>query len=209
MPSEVPLVIFARAPRPGATKTRLIGALGAERAARLYAAFVTDVRRKGDLAGLREQLWVAHPDDVDAYEAPRLQRGADLGARMSHALGDALERADRALLIGTDSPTLPAAYLRLAADALDAADVVFGPSADGGYYLIGARGSAPALGGASVRWSTPHALADSRAKVAGRRVATLPPWYDVDTPEDLRLLRVHLALDPRAAPATAAALAAF
>jgi len=167
------------------------------------------VRRTVDLAGLREELWVAHPDDAPAYDAPRLQAGETLGARMSHALADALRRADRALLIGTDAPTLPRGFLARAARALDTAEVVLGPSADGGYYLIGARGSAPDLGGPAIRWSTPHALADTRARVSGRRVATLPPWYDVDTPEDLRLLRLHLALDPSAAPATAAALAAF
>jgi len=210
MRSDVPpVLVFARAPRPGGTKTRLIPRVGAEGAATLYAAFVTDVRRTVDLAGLAAQVWVADRDDAAAYDAPRVQRGDDLGARMSHALTDALDRADRALLIGTDAPTLPAAYLGRAARALDVADVVFGPSADGGYYLIGARGRAPALGGGGVRWSTRHALADSLARVDGRRVAMLPPWYDVDTPEDLRLLRLHLALDPRAAPATARALAAF
>ena len=121
-----------------------------------------------------------------------------------------LDRAPAALLVGSDLPTLPTVPLLAAASVLreDRSDVVLGPSADGGFYMIGARGDAPRLG-PGVRWSTAHALADTRARLAPRRVAMVRPWYDMDTPEDLRLLRAHLALAPEAAPRTTAVLVDF
>lgn len=204
----VTVIVFARAPRPGRTKTRLVPALGEAGAARLHAAMLEDVLATvASVPGLAVELWCP-AEDVAALPGARAQRGEDLGARMTDALADALERAPRALLIGSDLPTLPAARLAEAVDALDAAEVVLGPSADGGFYLVGARGSAPPLG-PGVRWSTRSALADTRARLGDRAVALVGPWYDVDTPEDLRLLRAHLALAPGAAPATAAALADF
>ena len=206
-PETVALIIFARAPRPGHTKTRLIPALGPGGSARLYAAFLKDtLARANALDGFEVEVWAAAEADQAFFDSSRLQEGADLGERMSHALQDALTRHERALVIGTDAPTLPEAHLVAAGRALEAHDVVLGPSADGGYYLIGARAPAPRLEG--VRWSSAHTLDDTVASLRGRRLALLRPWYDVDTPGDLRLLRAHLALRPAAAPATAEALAA-
>ncbi|MBX3274385.1 MAG: TIGR04282 family arsenosugar biosynthesis glycosyltransferase [Sandaracinaceae bacterium] len=204
---EAPLLVFGRAPRPGTTKTRLIGALGAAGAAQLSAAFLADVLATSARVAPAVELWCP-PEDVEEMEGARPQRGDDLGARMTHALADALSRAPAALLIGSDVPTLPASHLAAALDALARHDVVLGPSADGGFYLIGARGEVPDLGG-PIRWSSRHALDDVRARLRGLRVGLARPWYDVDTEEDLRLLRAHLALDPRAAPRSAATLADF
>ncbi len=202
---DVALIVFARAPRPGHTKTRLIPALGADGSARLYRAFLEDTLAKArGLDGFEVEIWAATAEDRALLGPCRSQVAGDLGARMSHALADAQRRAERALLIGTDVPTLPPACLEAAAAALTTHDVVLGPSADGGYYLIGSRAPAPSLAG--VRWSSSHALADTIGGLGDRRVALLRPWYDVDTPADLRLLRAHLALRPTAAPATAAAL---
>ncbi|MEQ8458595.1 MAG: TIGR04282 family arsenosugar biosynthesis glycosyltransferase [Sandaracinaceae bacterium] len=199
---RVEVAVFARAPRPGATKTRLIPALGAAGAAALYGAFLEDTLAK--LEGLDARIWAASADDVEALSAHglpvSLQPDADLGARMEAAMRVARGTHDAGLVIGTDAPTLPATRLREAIDALTRHDVVIGPSADGGYYLIGAR---EPLRFAEVRWSTPHALADTLASIGERRVRLLRPHYDVDTPEDLALLRTHLRLKPRAAPATA------
>jgi len=198
------IAVFARAPRPGRTKTRLIPALGPEGAAALYAAFLEDTLTK--LEGLDARLWAASEADAPALEGRgwpvSAQVGGDLGARMSHAIADGLGRADGVIVIGTDAPTLPPARLRDAIDALRTHDAVLGPSADGGYYLIGSR--APVSFGA-VRWSTRHALADTLAGL-GSPARLLRPWYDVDTPDDLALLRAHLALRSRDAPATSRAL---
>jgi len=131
------------------------------------------------------------------------QTPGDLGARMAHAIGQGA-----ALVVGTDVPTLPHAILSHAIDALAGHDVVLTPAADGGYVLIGSR-SDPAYLRAAIRWSSRHALADTlrAARAQGLRVALTAPHHDVDTIEDLRVLRAHLGLDPGAAPRTAAVIA--
>ncbi|HJL17824.1 MAG TPA: TIGR04282 family arsenosugar biosynthesis glycosyltransferase [Sandaracinaceae bacterium LLY-WYZ-13_1] len=214
MPAEpsVAVAIFARAPRAGRTKTRLAAAIGAERAASLYRAFLDDVVAKVRAwPTARPVLWAAAPDDVAPLAAlhpdleVRPQPAGDLGARMGSALADGLTRGPRTLLIGSDVPTAPSALLRAAARALEHAGSVWGPVADGGFWLVGARDRPPDLAG-GVRWSSRHALADSLRRAPPGRAVLLRPWYDVDTPEDLRLLRAHLAVRPRDAPVTAAAL---
>lgn len=209
-----PLALFARVPEAGKSKTRLAPALGEEGAATLYAAFLEDaVRFALAVPQLEPSLWAASEAEREilAERFPKIptrtQCEGSIGERMQAALADGIAQAGRAFVIGTDSPTLPPRLLREANAALEEADVVFVPAADGGFVLIGARGDAPRLD-AEIRWSTPHALEDTEASLiaAGRRVARTSPWYDVDTPEDLRLLETHLTLRPRTAPATATAL---
>ena len=215
-----PLVVFGRAPVPGRCKTRLVPALGTTGATALYRAFLADTLERVADATFLPALWLAddqdHPALFDATTAcgraladrirampRRTQPAGDLGERMRAALAEGIEMHGRALVIGSDAPTLPRAYLRAAHRALDAVDLVLGPSADGGYYLIGAR-VVPTLAG--VRWSTRHALTDTRRVNSMISLAFLSPWYDVDTPRDLSLLRAHLSLAPMAAPRSAAAL---
>ena len=208
---QVALLIFAKAPRPGRVKTRLATLLGDEGAARLYAAFLEDTWATASaLAGVRPELWAASRDDAVGL-APhpcRVQIAGDLGVRMHAAMADALGRASRVLLVGSDHPTVPPALFLDAVRALETHEVVLGPSADGGFFLVGARTAAVDFD-PGVRWSSRAALADTLAGLAGRSVRLTRPWYDVDTPEDLRVLRAHLAIRPAAAPATAAMLASF
>ena len=117
------------------------------------------------------------------------QRGADLGARMSRLLSDLLaEGYAGAIAVGTDTPTLPTAYLVEACEALrsGAADVVLGPSEDGGYYLIGLGAPAPELF-VDMPWSTATVYAETlaRARAGGRRISRLADWFDVDRVPDL------------------------
>jgi hypothetical protein len=93
----------------------------------------------------------------------------------------------------SDSPTLPADYVRQAFTALEAADVVLGPCEDGGYYLIGLNRPAPRLL-REVPMSTPDVMRDTLA-IADRdklNVALLPTWYDVDTAQELERLKAEL-----------------
>ena len=208
------LTLFGRAPVAGATKTRLIPSLGAQGAASLYRAFLEDVTERfasafdvrlacaGDLAHPDlQRLSSEHGLDICA------QSSGGLGERMSHSLRQMSEDHGRGIIVGTDMPTLPKSLLDLAFRALEQADVVLGPTADGGYYLVGSRGHLPGLF-ADVRFSGVHALSDTvaAAERSHARVALLTPWYDIDEPADLALLRAHLALDPAAAPRTAAVL---
>lgn len=215
--SAIPIAVFARAPVPGRCKTRLAAAIGAEAAAVLHAAFVTDtLRTLGTLDRAAPELHVADSPEHPFFAAtcarfglppPRRQREGDLGARM-HA---ALDRGGPAMIVGTDAPTISAALVREAIAALDrGVAVVLTPVADGGYVSIGVAGSDPAgfLATSAIRWSSAHALADTvrAARAAGHGVALTTPHYDVDDARDLALLRAHLALDPEAAPETAALL---
>jgi hypothetical protein len=225
--ADCALAVFGRAPVSGVAKTRLARATGAggvalgpEGAARLYAAFLGDTlataARVGAMGRLDVALWVAGAiDDATLAAVPGVaglsrvaQPELDLGARMRAALDAGVASHGRALVVGSDAPTLPSDILVSACDALAHADLVLVPAADGGYVLVGARAPLPAEVFAGVRFSTRHALADTLAgtRRAGLSVACVAPWYDVDTPEDLRLLRLHLALAPDAAPHTARAL---
>ena len=208
--TPVPLALFARPPVAGHTKTRLIPALGPDGAARLYEAFLADtIATVRGVDGVSPQLWwsnpPAHPDAVGMPE--RLQEGPDLGARLTGCLVALIQEAGVGMALGTDAPTLPGALLHAAKRALAVADVVLGPSSDGGYYLVGLR-TEPGTLFDGVRWSTRHAFEDTagRAHRLGRSVFVLPPWYDVDRAASLRLLRTHLLVDPDAAPATARVL---
>ncbi len=121
----------------------------------------------------------------------RHQIGADLGGRLRDAFETAFEEGcDDVVVTGSDHPTLPVDYVRGAFTALTATEVVVGPSADGGYYLIGLRRLTwPKAGGlfADMPWSTPEVLAATRerARSLGLRHVELPEWYDVDDPSDL------------------------
>ena len=182
-----------------------------DRAALAEEVTVAIKERSGATAGrhLLPFAGVGVPARSGATNVIAVQPEGDLGARMEAALRAGLERAGRALVLGTDAPTLPLGHLRAAIAALDRAEVVLGPAADGGFWAIGAR--APLALGPGVRWSSRHALADTIALVerAGRTLERIAPWYDVDTGADLALIRAHLALRPGAAPHTAAALACF
>ncbi len=99
----------------------------------------------------------------------------------------------RAVLIGTDSPTLPVEFVQQAFEMLHEVDCVLGPATDGGYYLIGLRRPAPALFD-HVAWSGPNVLRQTvqRIATAGLTLGLLAPWYDIDTLADLQMLAGHI-----------------
>jgi uncharacterized protein len=137
------------------------------------------------------------------------QSDGDLGQRMAAFFADQFQRgATAVVLVGNDSPTLPLSFIRQAFEELQSADVVIGPSTDGGYYLIGCVGriSNPPHTGhmpqmfEGIRWSTSLVLSDTIAALADTewRLALLPPWHDVDTLDDWRMLQGHVAAQRRA-----------
>lgn len=188
------LVIYARDPTER-VKTRL--KLAPDKATELYAAMLHDV--VNNLRGFEPELWYANNIGPDFGLETRAQQGADLGARMANTFDVLLAHHPSVIIVGSDAPTLPPRCVEQAQQALRQHNVVLGPSADGGYYLIGARQATPSF--AAVRWSSSHTLADTLR--ANADACCIEPWYDVDRPDDLRLLAAHLAEDPSAAPATA------
>src|SRR5262249_552818 len=122
------------------------------------------------------------------------QCAGDLGLRMKRFFANRFAAGPSAVvLLGTDSPTLPLAFVEQAFTELQSADVVLGPATDGGYYLIGCRRLPPLFDG--IAWSSSRVLAQTVACLhePAWQLALLPPWYDVDTPDDWQMLCGHLA----------------
>jgi rSAM/selenodomain-associated transferase 1 len=205
------LYVAAKAPRPGEAKTRLGEAIGHEAAAALYAAFLVDLASRLDRAGL-PPAWFVAPGAWPALEPlvgggpHREQRGATWAARQANLFRDAAAAGVPAVvLVASDSPQLDVNAIHEAFEALAVADVVLGPTGDGGYYLVGMRGFHDVLDG--VRMSTSSVLQDviGAARGRGLRVETVAATFDVDTVADLRLLAGAIARRPDL-PATAAVL---
>lgn len=202
------LAIMCKAPWPGRVKTRLARSVGPERAATLARCFLQDVAATID--ALPEDLrargyGLFAPADGEAELRALLptsfglllQEDGDFGAALREGAARLLdaERARSAVLINSDSPTLPP---RLLADTIAALDrdgdrVVLGPASDGGYVLIGVKRDHPELF-RDIPWSTEGVLDATLAKAAsiGLEVVRLPTWYDVDDVETLDLLFAEL-----------------
>jgi rSAM/selenodomain-associated transferase 1 len=196
------LALFAKSPRPGEVKTRLAAATSPGRAAAVADAFLSDLIDRLAAVAARRVLVFSPPDAHDDFAARaagrfalRPQADGDLGRRLAAFLGEELAGgAESVVVLGSDSPTVPLAYVAQAFDELRRADVVLGPAADGGYYLVGcARGLPPIFEG--IPWGGAEVLSATVARLEGsrRRLAVLPPWYDVDTLDDWRMLCGHLA----------------
>ena len=182
------LIVFVKAPRLGAVKTRLAQTLGPGPTLAAYRRLVATV-----LAALAEVPEVElrfTPDAAAAEIEPwrragwhaRPQGGGDLGERLDRAVVEAF-RTSRvpAVIIGSDCPWVTRADLEAAAGALADHDVVLGPATDGGYWLIGLRAPQPALF-RGIPWSTDTVLRETlaRARDAGLRVHCLRTLTDVD-----------------------------
>lgn len=194
------LVVFAKAPIPGTVKTRLAPPLTALQAARFHAALVEDtLRRVRSLDMARYLACAPHTRQpffrtcASRHDVALIAQGSgDLGARMERVVARLLTRHSAVMVLGTDSPTLPLEYIRDAEQRLRTEELVFGPSEDGGYYLVGQR----RLHGAIFRgvpWGGATVLAETLAKLGpSLRVGLLPRWYDVDRFEDLARLQTDL-----------------
>lgn len=200
-PSPRLICVFTRYPEPGKTKTRLIGALGAEGAADVQRRLTEAVVRTAQAAARRSAadiaIWFAGGSESKMRTwlggnlpfAP--QAGSDLGQRMAGAFRSGFERGyERIVLIGADCPDLTAEILEKAFAALTQHDIVMGPARDGGYYLIGMKRAWPLLF-QGVPWGADTVLEHTLAigKQAGLSIGLMDTLRDVDTAEDLALLR--------------------
>lgn len=190
------VIIFLKYPTPGRVKTRLGAEIGHDLAAELYRKFIRLTVRLVRESGA-ERVYAAY-DPAHPVQAYRRivsgeviwfpQRGEDLGQRMYNATEYALtEGADRVVIVGTDSPTLPARRVGEALRRLSQSDLVLGPAEDGGYYLIGLRRPIKTIF-ENVAWSSSSVLEATlaRARAVGVRYELLSPWYDVDEVADLK-----------------------
>lgn len=198
------LGMFVKQPIPGTVKTRLAAGVGAETAARIYSAFVEDLTTiHSETADMRFLGFAPNTEPAAAWTAEVggsafgswPQPEGDLGQRMQAFFEYAFTAgAERAILIGSDSPNLPPDYVENAFDLLGENDVVIGPASDGGYYLIGQRQSARDIF-KDTDWSSPQVFEQTSARVrqAGASLGLLPVWYDIDNVEDARMLWAHTA----------------
>ena len=206
--SDQRLIVFIKAPRPGAVKTRL--GLGAEAECAAYQRLVQVVLEKisafeavelrfapaDALAEIRHWVrgkWSAAP-----------QCHGDLGHRMAGTFADAFRNgAKRVVIIGSDCPYLEAADIEMAWAELERCDLVLGPAEDGGYWLIGLRENRPNLFKDMI-WSSPGVFEETiaRAKVLGLKTVLLRKLSDVDTREDWERFIAAEALSekPRQSP---------
>ncbi len=201
------LIVFLKEPRAGHVKTRLARDLGKRRAARLYRAFVQDALQwMASIPRVETRVYYAPPGariarlqalaPQGAIQAQQFlpQGGGDLGARLSRAFDQTLAGGSKAVIaVGTDCPLLGPVMVARAFAALARKDLVLGPAADGGYYLVGLKRRAPSLF-EDVPWSTARVLEATveRARRSGLAVSLLPTLRDVDELGDLRCLRLEL-----------------
>jgi glycosyltransferase A (GT-A) superfamily protein (DUF2064 family) len=175
------IILFARAPRLGCVKRRLAAGIGQIPALRFYR---NSLRRIIRILRNFDSVIAVTPNGAAIRPHPNLP---------------IITQGHRpVILIGADIPDLGAAELRAAAQALRHHDAVFGPAADGGYYLVGMSRRRPATPFAQVRWSTAHALADTKHNFRHLRIASLRTLQDVDTAENLKNHRdvVHCGAPP-------------
>ena len=205
MTTDNAVIVFIKAPEKGRVKTRLAKGVGETAALELYRCFVMDV-----LDMVRSAPWALrvyfYPDnafdrirswlgnDFDLFP----QKGATLGDKMENALAGTLtEGYERAVLIGSDLPDLPARIVEKAFKGLEQCSAAIGPSRDGGYYLIGftAKGFIPQIFH-GIPWGTNQVFDLTLNKFKSHQISnyTLPVWHDIDTQEDLGFVN----LDPAA-----------
>ncbi len=188
------ILVFAKAPRAGFAKTRLVPALGAQGAAHLARRLLDDALARAHAAAIGPVTLCVSPDDDPfwkSYDAPpgtarAGQGGGDLGARMARVAERTLARGESVLLIGTDCPALDVSILRRIAHEMAHADAVLVPAHDGGYVALGLKRFDASLF-SGIAWGTSGVADATRARLArlGWTLRELPALPDIDEPEDL------------------------
>lgn len=219
--ADTALVIVARYPQVGATKTRLARTLGNEETPQLYRAFLADLAQRFADWPAFDLHWAYTPAEVDYTEfmaelAPAHvrhmsffpQRGEGLGERLHNAFRWTYEHGyERTVLIGSDSPHIGREPIAEARRALDRADVVLGPAEDGGYYLMAMQRPHDVFRGIPMSTSAVLRMTTELAHRQGLEVNTVETLFDIDELPDLARLAQLLRADAALAPATAAYLA--
>lgn len=206
------LVIMAKAPRPGAVKTRLSPSLSPELVTDFYCCLLEDTIALARSLNDVEVAIMCPQSDVSelarlSSEEVRVvaQKGDGLAAGLTSVFaGFADANSRRVIAFNSDSPHLPSSVLETAFEILDTNDVVIGPTHDGGYYLVGAKASHPTLF-VNDGMGTASALDRLRARIQtlGLSAGFAAPFYDIDVADDLSHLAEELRLAPERAPRTA------
>jgi rSAM/selenodomain-associated transferase 1 len=192
--TENALILFLKYPQQGTVKTRLASTLGNDLAYELYRCFLADISVMTRKVNAQAIIVYSGPEGISFPDFPGvqclMQRGTDIGERMYCAFLDVFSQGfERCVLTGSDIPDLPSELVNNAFDKLKSADVVLGPSTDGGYYLIGCkRDSLRQLLFDDIPWSTAGVLSETLKRIdkEGLEAAKLPQWSDIDDFTDLQ-----------------------
>jgi rSAM/selenodomain-associated transferase 1 len=191
------LGVLAKHWTPGKVKTRLAAAIGQQQAAAVHRDML--VATLARFAGLADRRVLAFtPADrrdefaqlADSAWSLESQIDGDLGQRIEHCFSRAFEKGfDSVVLVGADTPTVPVEFVAGAFRMLERRPVVFGPSSDGGYYLVGAAGRVPPIF-TEIPWGTAEVWTATKRRMeqAGIKWGELPVWWDVDDERDFRRL---------------------
>jgi rSAM/selenodomain-associated transferase 1 len=193
------ILLFVKYPEKGKVKRRLATDINKEIIQQLYRCFVDDTL--ATIKKIDTDLFICFfPADAEKKFHEWLgstfsylpQKGTNLGERMKNCFSEAFTKGFRkVVLIGSDSPDLPGAFLQSAFTELQTHDVVLGPSSDGGFYLIGFKNTTfPPSVFEEIQWSTPMVFQQTMAKIKGtnQSLSILPIWSDIDTITDLKNL---------------------
>lgn len=202
---------MAKVPRAGNVKTRLQPFLSPQQCAALSEAFLEDAINKAQTQA-NELIIAFSPPDERGYFTKfgnnnftlLGQKGENLGEKMFSAFDFAFaNNSDAVVMIGTDSPTFPATFIKQAFENLANSDAVLGETADGGFYLIGLRTARKEVF-ANVEWSSAATFEQTARNIEniGLKISFIPDWFDVDLPEDLAELRKSLMENREIAPRT-------
>lgn len=196
------LVIFAKEPEKGKVKTRLKDYLSKIQCLNLYKAFLKDTIDLTKKIQCEIRIIAYDSDNKNPRYLKRIaphfrfykQKGKNLGERMHNTFKFAKEnKTSKTVIIGSDSPNLPAGFIKKTFRGLDKYDVVLGPSLDGGYYLIGLK--RPCFGlFKNIKWSSNKVLDNTirNCRRLKKKMTLLDIWYDVDEPVSLMHLKKHL-----------------
>lgn len=183
------LIIFLKSPQKGKVKTRLAKSIGQEKALALYTHLVNHTIKIGQNPKWTTQLHFANsePHLPNPFQAKTYtQNGINLGERMFNSIRRGLLLSNKVVLIGADIPRISTQIIEQAFMSLDKTDVVFGPSVDGGYYLIGMKKPLHQIFQLSA-WSHKQVLNESMslAKQNNLSYSCIQTLMDVDLVEDL------------------------
>jgi rSAM/selenodomain-associated transferase 1 len=211
---DASLIVVAKKPEPGFTKTRLCPPFTPQEAAQFYRCLMLDTLELAARVQGVEHCVAYSPIGAHSYFQSLVpegfslipQQGADLGERLANTLADRFHHGyQKVVVMNSDGPTLPLPYLKQAFRQLQHYDVSLGMGHDGGYYLIGMKQMQPELF-ENIAWSSDRVILQTLDACRQLKVHRLPQWYDVDAGEDLQQLRSDLAKNPTAAPRTGAYL---
>ncbi|MGP0064363.1 MAG: DUF2064 domain-containing protein [Isosphaeraceae bacterium] len=206
LPEDCVLGILGERPESGRPHGRLAEEWGPDVAAEILEAMLFDTLDVWDSAEVLSpggrRVLVYGPGDagpwfderVPASFAMQPQVEGDFGTRIQSFLAGELEDgADRVVVIGSDSPSIDPTIVVSAFLCLEGRDLVLGPASNGGCYLIGVRRTPPTIL-EGLDWNSPMVLSRlmDRLTETGLTLSTLPPWYKIQQPDDLRVLAGHL-----------------